>query len=149
MPRRTPVQTDDQRHCCGGGDRGALSVDERVILLEGGFDARSRGVKGFRGREASREARGKVASLADMRVFQNQQRAVQAVQQSTRRRALNSWVATREARRRRTEALEGALMLWQICCCGRVWRTWRTVCADRATLAGALHCKVNFGHQRP
>jgi hypothetical protein len=61
MPRRTPVQTDDQRHCCGGGDRGAMSVDERVILLESGFDARSRGVNGSRGRAASREARGKVA----------------------------------------------------------------------------------------
>jgi len=61
MPRRTPVQTDDQRHCCGGGDRGAMSVDERGILLESGFDARSRGVNGSRGRAASREARGKVA----------------------------------------------------------------------------------------
>ena len=61
IPRRTPVQTDDQRHCCGGGGRGAMSVDERVILLESGFDVRYRGVKGSRGREASREARGKVA----------------------------------------------------------------------------------------
>ena len=84
------------------------------------------------------------SSLADTRVFQNQQRAVQAVQQSTRRRALNSWVATREARRRRTEALEGALRLWQRCCCGRAWRTWRTMCADRATLAGALR---NLNHR--
>ena len=38
-----------------------MSVDERVILLESGFDARSRGVNGSRGRAASREARGKVA----------------------------------------------------------------------------------------
>ena len=28
MPRRTPVQTDDQRHCCGGGDSGAMSIEE-------------------------------------------------------------------------------------------------------------------------
>ena len=39
-----------------------MSVDERVILLGSGFDARSRGVNGSRGRAASsREARGKVA----------------------------------------------------------------------------------------
>ena len=38
-----------------------MSVDERVILLESGFDARSRGVNGSRGRAASREARDKVA----------------------------------------------------------------------------------------
>ena len=31
MLRRTPVKSDDQRHCCGGGDRGATSVDEQVI----------------------------------------------------------------------------------------------------------------------
>ena len=43
MPRRTPVQTDDQRHCCGGGDRGAMSVDERVILLERGAAAAAKG----------------------------------------------------------------------------------------------------------
>ena len=30
-----------------------MSVDERVILLESGFDARSRGVNGSRGRAAS------------------------------------------------------------------------------------------------
>ena len=38
-----------------------MSVDERVILLESGFDARSRGVNGSRGMAASREARDKVA----------------------------------------------------------------------------------------
>jgi hypothetical protein len=69
MPRRTPVQTDDQRHCCGGGDRGAMSVDERVILLESGFDARSRGVNGSRGRAASREARDKVAVEARWQIM--------------------------------------------------------------------------------
>ena len=44
-----------------------MSVDERVILLESGVDARSRGVKGSCGREASREARGKVADYDDVR----------------------------------------------------------------------------------
>ena len=39
-----------------------MSVDERVVLLESGFDARSRGLNGSsRGRAASREAREKVA----------------------------------------------------------------------------------------
>ena len=38
-----------------------MSADERVILLESGFDARSRGVNGSCGRAASREARGKVS----------------------------------------------------------------------------------------
>ena len=38
-----------------------MSVDERVILLESGFDAHFRGVNGSRGRAVSREARGKVA----------------------------------------------------------------------------------------
>ena len=38
-----------------------MSADERVILLESGFDARSRGVNGSRGRAASKEAREKVA----------------------------------------------------------------------------------------
>ena len=38
-----------------------MSVDERVIPLESGFDARSGGVNGSRGRATSREARGKVA----------------------------------------------------------------------------------------
>ena len=44
-----------------------MSVDERVILLESGFDARSRGVNGSRGRAASREARDKVTDYSPPR----------------------------------------------------------------------------------
>ena len=79
------------------------------------------------------------SSLADTRLFRVLRRAVQAVQQSARRRAINSWMMRREARRGRLTAISGAVRLWGRRGCARSWRVWRALCAGRATLTAALH----------